>query len=159
MQVDALVNLIELYPAYSLLVCGGLLLLTLILLLLLSIRVSRLNKKFLRVAAAQTDNKGADSLDDDFGLITHNRNLERLDKKFSTALQHVAMIRFDAFERVGNGLSFALAVLDDRGDGFVVSSLYGGENTRTYAKVIVDGQPSHPLSPEEKEAITKAMDL
>jgi hypothetical protein len=159
LQVDTIVNLVELYPAYSLLICGGLLLLAFFLLLLLFIKVSRLNKKYVKLAAAENDNQGTGVPGEDLGLADYNRNLERLEKKFSTALQHVAMVRFDAFERVGNGLSFALAVLDDRGDGFVVSSLFGGENTRTYAKVIVDGKPSHPLSPEEKEAIAKAMDF
>ena len=89
MQVDTLVDLVELYPAYSLLICGGLLLLNFFLLLLLFIKVSRLNKKYVKLAAAENDNQGTGVPGEDLGLGDYNRNLEFLEKGF---LQRCSML-------------------------------------------------------------------
>lgn len=154
MELNALITFIAGYTTYSILVLGGLLFLTFIFIILLAVRISTQNRKIARLESALMAIKSVENLDPgSFGPA-----LERIEKKFSSVLQHVAMIRFDAFENRGNGLSFALAVLDDNGDGFVISSIFGGEETRTYAKQLTGGKPSHPLSPEEEEAVKKAMD-
>jgi hypothetical protein len=72
------------------------------------------------------------------------------------ALRHVAVVRYDAFGDMGGRLSFSAALLDDQGDGLVLSSINGRSETRTYAKALVGGQSEHTLSPEEQEAITSA---
>ncbi|MCW2278267.1 DUF4446 family protein [Heliophilum fasciatum] len=71
-------------------------------------------------------------------------------------VRHVAVIRFNAFENVGSDQSFALAMLDHKGDGVVISSLYGRELSQVYAKPIRAGRSSYLLSKEEEEAIQKA---
>ncbi len=72
------------------------------------------------------------------------------------ALRHVAVVRYDAFADMGGRLSFSAALLDDQGDGLVLSSINGRSETRTYAKALVGLQSEHTLSPEEHEAITAA---
>lgn len=72
------------------------------------------------------------------------------------ALRHVAVVRYDAFRELGGRLSFSAALLDDRGDGLVLSSICGRSDARTYAKGIADGESEHELSPEEREAIDHA---
>ena len=72
------------------------------------------------------------------------------------ALRHVAVVRYDAFGDMGGHLSFSAALLDDNGDGLVISSINGRTETRTYAKTLVGLQSEHTLSPEEKEAIEDA---
>lgn len=158
LQFNTLIRLIDLYPNYTLLICGGLLLVTLFLLLVLFIKVTTLSRKYSKLTSAEINDKAIGISGENIDLENLSRKLDMMENKVSSTLRNVAMVRFDAFERMGNGLSFALAVLDDNGDGFVISSLYGEVHTRTYAKQIIDGKPSHPLSPEEKEAISRAME-
>ncbi|MFP5218371.1 MAG: DUF4446 family protein [Actinomycetes bacterium] len=74
----------------------------------------------------------------------------------SSALRHVAVVRYDAFDDLAGRLSFSAALLDDAGDGIVLSSINGRSETRTYAKGITAGASGHPLSPEEREAVARA---
>ena len=73
-----------------------------------------------------------------------------------TALRHAAVVRYDAFGDMGGRLSFSAALLDDRGNGLVISSINGRSETRTYAKALVDLRSEHTLSPEEQQAIEAA---
>lgn len=80
--------------------------------------------------------------------------LERLAKR---SLQKVELLRFNAFNDMGGDLSFALALLNQQGDGIVLSSIYGREDARTYAKAVKNGQGSHTLSIEEQKVIAAAL--
>jgi hypothetical protein len=78
-------------------------------------------------------------------------------RRIAGAVQHVGVVRFDAFRDLGGLLSFAVALLDDRGNGLVFSSIYGRSESRTYAKPCIERSSSYELSPEEREAIRLAM--
>lgn len=71
-------------------------------------------------------------------------------------LQRVGVVRFNAFADTGSDLSFSIAVLNAENDGVVLSSLFGREESRTYAKPIRNGSSTYNLSAEEKEAIARA---
>ncbi|MCA1824012.1 MAG: DUF4446 family protein [Mycobacteriales bacterium] len=71
----------------------------------------------------------------------------------SDAIRHVAVVRYDAFQEMGGRLSFSAALLDDSGDGVVLTSINGRSETRTYAKGVKAGKSDQPLSPEEEQAI------
>ena len=72
------------------------------------------------------------------------------------ALTRVAVVRYDAFGDLAGALSFSAALLDDAGNGLVLSSINGRSETRTYAKGVSAGVSDAPLSPEEQEAIAEA---
>ena len=72
------------------------------------------------------------------------------------ALTRVAVVRYDAFGDLAGALSFSAALLDDAGNGLVLSSINGRSETRTYAKGVRAGESDAPLSPEEQEAIAEA---
>jgi hypothetical protein len=72
------------------------------------------------------------------------------------ALTRVAVVRYDAFGDLAGALSFSAALLDDAGNGLVLSSINGRSETRTYAKGVTAGSSDAPLSPEEQEAIAEA---
>jgi hypothetical protein len=74
------------------------------------------------------------------------------------AVRHVGLVRYDAFEDVGGRLSFSCALLDDHGNGVVMTSINGRQDTRVYAKPIVGGTSQYNLSVEEEEAIRQAID-
>ncbi|HYU57566.1 MAG TPA: DUF4446 family protein [Actinomycetota bacterium] len=80
----------------------------------------------------------------------------RLAATVEGAVQHVAVVRFDAFGDMGGRLSFAAALLDARGDGVVVSAINGRTDTRVYAKAVRGGTSVHNLSEEEEIAIREA---
>ena len=80
-----------------------------------------------------------------------------LEHRSQTSIQHVGLVRFNPFEDTGSDQSFALALLDDRRDGVVISSLHGRTNTRLFAKPVEGGASSHALSDEEAQAIREAL--
>lgn len=74
----------------------------------------------------------------------------------SDALRHLAVVRYDAFGDMGGHLSWSLALLDDGGNGCVLTSIHGRSEARTYAKNITDWKCEQQISPEEEEAIAVA---
>jgi len=83
--------------------------------------------------------------------------LKRAEPRLKMSLKHVGVVRFNSFKDVGGNQSFALALLDEGKNGVVISSLYGREANRTYAKPIEAGTSGYQLSEEEGEAIQKAL--
>lgn len=81
-----------------------------------------------------------------------------VDERSRTALRHVGMVRFNPFEDTGSDQSFAIALLDDRRDGIVISSLHGRNATRVFAKPVEGGRSRHSLSDEETQAIQIALE-
>ncbi len=72
------------------------------------------------------------------------------------AFQRVGLVRFNPFEDTGGNQSFALALLDAEGNGWVLSSLHSRNGTRVYAKAIRGGRSEAALSDEESSAIKQA---
>lgn len=83
-------------------------------------------------------------------------DLAALRGDIAQALRHVAVVRYDAFGDMGGRLSFSAAVVDDRGDGLVFSSIHARGESRTYAKGIVGGGSDATLTPEEQQALASA---
>jgi len=79
-----------------------------------------------------------------------------LEHNATHALQHVGFVRFNAFPDVGSELSFALAVVDGAGNGFLVTSIYSREEVRTYAKAVSDFAADKEISGEELRALDRA---
>jgi hypothetical protein len=73
-----------------------------------------------------------------------------------SAISHVGLVRFDAFEDTGGGQSFALALVDDDGDGVILTSLHSRQTTRLFVKDIRGGIADAPLSSEEARALREA---
>jgi hypothetical protein len=82
---------------------------------------------------------------------------KRLGERTEGGLRHVAVVRFDAFEDMGGRLSFSAALLDGQGNGVVITSINGRQDTRCYAKQIRGSTSIHNLSDEERQAIREAM--
>lgn len=82
--------------------------------------------------------------------------VERLRGDVGQALRHVAVVRYDAFGDMGGRLSFSAAIIDDQGDGVVISSIHARSDSRTYAKGVVGGASDVTLTPEEQQALAAA---
>ncbi len=73
------------------------------------------------------------------------------------AVQRIGLVRYDAFEDMGGHLSFSAALLDANGDGVVITSINGRQDTRCYAKPVESWTSKHNLSEEEEAAIQQAL--
>lgn len=105
-------------------------------------------------------------------IISQTKNLKTLDKDIQElyeisnqinnlafrGIHKTAMIRFNPFKEVGGDQSFAIALLNGKNSGIVISSLYTREGTRVYSKNIVNGKAEkYPLTEEELKAIELAL--
>jgi hypothetical protein len=82
--------------------------------------------------------------------------VERLREQASGALRHLSVVRYDAFGDMGGRLSWSLALVDDSGDGVVLTSIHGRSDARSYAKNVTGWAGEQPLSPEEEAAVVQA---
>jgi hypothetical protein len=95
-----------------------------------------------------------------------HKNLEQLDARLSELeeqslghIQKYAVVRFNPFGEVGGDQSFATAVLDKDGNGLVISSLHGRDNTRVYGKPVEEGRAvGYEFSAEEAQVVKKALE-
>jgi hypothetical protein len=83
--------------------------------------------------------------------------LSRIDKRVDACLSHTSIVRYDAYEDAGGHQSASLAFLDAARSGVIVSAIQGRDYARIYVKELDRGRPSLALSPEEQEAVDRAM--
>lgn len=74
----------------------------------------------------------------------------------SRNLQHIAIVRYDAFGDVGGQLSWSLVIADGAGDGLLLTSIHGRTEGRSYAKALRGWECSTTLSPQEEAALAQA---
>jgi len=77
--------------------------------------------------------------------------------KFKKGKQKIGFIKYNAFENIGNDLSFALTLLDGNNNGICISSIYGRSESRIFSKPIVKGKSLVSLSQEELESLNEAL--
>jgi hypothetical protein len=81
---------------------------------------------------------------------------QTLQEDVRLSLRRVGIIRYNPFGDTGGDQSFALALLDDHGDGVIISSIFGRSDSRLYAKPLRGGKSKYTLSAEEEQAIIQA---
>jgi hypothetical protein len=152
------------YYAETIFVLALLFFISLILVILNVRRTSKIIRKYNRLMRG-TDNKNLESmlfkqLDSVQSALTKIKDLELAQSELSSRLnrtaQHIGMIRYNAFDNIGSDQSFSIAVLNEYGDGFVLTSLYGRNMSTVFAKPIKGRKSSYPLTDEELEAIKRA---
>ena len=102
----------------------------------------------------RTEDRGVDAVPEDVQGL--RQEVAALRREGADALRHLAVVRYDAFGDMGGRLSWSVALLDDRGDGVVLTSIHGRSDARTYAKSISGWSCEQQLSAEELEAIDHA---
>lgn len=137
----------------------------LVLIILLYLRMKRFEKSYLSLQTFMNGTNMDDMLND---FVQNLDNLERdvkqcharldpIELKLRASVDRAELLRFRAFEDVGSDLSFAMALLNQEGDGIVLSSIHSRAEARIYAKPVKSGESTYSLSDEEKEVIKKAM--
>ena len=86
----------------------------------------------------------------------NEKNIRILFNKMKFTFQKVGLVKYDAFNEMGGKLSFSLALLNEKNDGFVMNAVHSREGCYTYIKEIIEGNSIIVLSPEEHEALNMA---
>jgi hypothetical protein len=163
--MDEIINFLKSYDAYFLI---GLVLLSFILLICcisLFSKIAKIKKSKNAKLAEGSVGDIVDCITDQASSITKiEASLQELTARQSSlsnvlegCTQNVGMVRFNAFEDVGGEQSFAMAMLDANKNGVIISSIYGRQDTRLYAKAINAGESERTLSEEERNALLKAL--
>lgn len=146
-------------------IMAGVMLLLLILLIVNMAKTKRLRKKY----EAFMVGSDAKSLEETLVkriqqieelIVSESENRDNIQKIFETlkfTFQKVGMVKYDAFDEMGGKLSFSLALLDQKNDGFIINAMHSREGCYTYIKEIVDGNSIIVLAEEEKNALDIAM--
>ena len=129
------------------------------------VRVGRLRRGFARLDGPEGPESVLDAIDRSANQTQSLRGevraargeLDTARAQLADALRHVAVVRYDAFGDMGGRMSFTAALLDDSGDGLVITSINGRSESRCYAKGVKGGNGDAKLSPEETQAITLAL--
>lgn len=163
--MDEILKYIQNYGSFITII---LVILTLILLffeILNKVEINRLQKRYRKMM------KGVSGKSIEDMIINYNGKVEEsvenskklqedciaLEKQLQTCLQKVAIIRYRAFEDVGSDLSYSIAMLDNQNNGFILTGIYGRNESTTFAKPIESGISKYDLSDEEKSVLKEAM--
>lgn len=85
-----------------------------------------------------------------------NERMTRIDRNMGSSYKKLGIVKYDAFKEMGGKLSFALCLLNDRNDGFVLNSIHSKDGCYNYIKEIIKGESYLPLGDEEAEALEMA---
>ena len=129
------------------------------------VQISKFKKKY----AKFMQGKDGNSLEKDIiGLYEDNRfikssiekntnDIAELFTKHETTFQKMGLVRYDAFKEMGGKLSFTLALLDEKNNGFLINSVHSSAGCYSYTKRIKNGDSDIALSNEEKVAVERAI--
>lgn len=135
-----------------------------ILLILSMIRIRKLNRKY------TTFMKGATGKDLESSILSRFKDIDTLKTDMEyisgklniacdtllTAYQKMSIVKYDAFKEMGGKLSFSLAMLDEKNNGYILTSVHTREGCYTYVKEIIKGESFVVLSEEERKALEEA---
>ena len=88
----------------------------------------------------------------------NEQNIKFLFENMKMSYQKMGLVKYDAFQEMGGKLSFSLAMLDGRDNGYIINAMHTREGCYTYIKEIIDGNSIIVLSKEEQEALKMAME-
>lgn len=80
-----------------------------------------------------------------------------LNNELRKSITKIGLVRYDTYSNTKNKLSFAVALLNRNNDGILLNSIYGEDSSNIFAKPILKGDSIYPLSSEERDAISKAI--
>lgn len=148
------------------------LLLLLILIIVLFVFCINVNMKYTRLKNSYNvfmKGKDGKTLEDSFKerlsevdtvvkVVKQNRQeIKEINRKLGHNFQKVGIVKYDAFNEMGGKLSFAIAMLDDNNNGWILNAMHSREGCYTYVKEILKGESFVELADEEAEALDKAI--
>jgi len=110
-------------------------------------------ESFVEVVARKSEE--VEALRDDVAALA--ASIRATQSELNRAIRHVGLIRYDAFGDMGGRMSFSVALVDDFGNGFILTTVHARSESRTYIKEIRGGMAEVTLSPEESQALEDAI--
>ncbi|WP_026883390.1 DUF4446 family protein [Clostridium akagii] len=162
-------NIMEIYNAYSIYIVAALILLVIILFIIIIIYGKSIDRVEVRLKKLT---RGIDNTNLEELISSYMDRVEKtteesdeikklysdIHEKVDKCLQNISVLRFKAFENVGSDLSFSIAMLDNNKDGVVITSIYGRNESTTYAKPVDKGISRYELSVEENTVLNNAIE-
>ncbi len=146
-------------------VVGVIALVALVIAVLLAFRTNRMKTQYAVLSAADgrasfvevvaRKAEEVEGLRDDVALLADE--LRSTQRELQMAVRHVGVVRYDAFGDMGGRMSFSAALIDDHGNGFVLTSVHARSESRSYIKQLRGGMAEVTLSPEESAAVADAV--
>lgn len=87
----------------------------------------------------------------------NKKDIRTLYKRMESTYQKMGLVKYDAFQKMGGQLSFSLALLNEKNDGFILNSVHSTDGCYSYTKEIIAGECSITLGKEEEKALALAM--
>lgn len=161
------VNVLFPYAFIGLCVVAVIAVVSLVLLIINMVKLNKMKKNYRIFMNGKTAENLEDSMLEHFEKIEELLNIARRHtseiKKINDDLQivytKVGIVKYDAFNEMGGKLSFALTLLDNSNNGFVMNAMHSREGCYTYIKEIIKGESFITLSDEEKQSLNKAMGI
>ena len=145
---------------YIILGLAGVVIILLILIIINMVQTGKLKVFMSGKTAKSLEDTIIKRLDEVDELVAANssikKNIEELFANMKCSYQKVGLVKYDAFNEMGGKLSFSLAMLNGKDDGFVLNAVHSREGCYTYIKEIVGGNSIIVLADEEQEALNMA---
>ena len=152
-------------PAYIFLFLIVLIVVLFVLYVNLSLKYDRLKSSYTAFMKGKNGKNLEESILDRFSEVDtlakitkqNRQEVKECGRKFNNTLQKVGIVKYDAFNEMGGKLSFAIAMLDGKNNGYIMNAMHSREGCYTYMKEIVGGESYVELSEEEAEALDRAI--
>lgn len=143
----------------------ALLLLLIIFTIVQMVKLHKLTKKYNKF---MTGNSAKNLEADIIGLFEDNKfmkaaseknkkDIQILYQKLESAFQKIGIVKYDAFSQMGGQMSFCLALLDEKNNGFLINTVHSTDGCYSYTKEIRKGKCKISLGEEETKALEKAI--
>ena len=160
------VNLLFPYVCIALCVFAVISIVSLVLLIVNMVKLNKMKRNYRIFMNGKTAENLEDSMLEHFEKIEelenitrkHTSEIKKIKEELMTVYSKVGIVKYDAFNEMGGKLSFALAMLDNSNNGYVINAMHSRECCYTYIKEIIKGESFITLGDEEKQALDKAME-
>jgi hypothetical protein len=165
-KIFSAIGLSSLDPAILFIVMLLIITVAIVLIIVQSSRIKKLEKKYNKFMQG----KEANSLEDEIIGLFHDNRLIRneneknrkdiidINRRLTNSFQKIGLEKYDAFSMNGGKLSFALCMLDENDNGFLMNSVHNSDGMNySYSKEIKAGIADVELSKDEKRALDKAL--
>lgn len=138
---------------------------SLVLLIVTMARLKKMRQNYRLFMNGKTAENLEDAMLDHFAKIKdlveitdeHTNQIAAISEQMQTVYTKLGVVKYDAFNEMGGKLSFALAMLDNSNNGYIINSMHNREGCYTYVKEIIKGESFITLGDEEKKALSQAM--
>ena len=160
------VNLLFPYVCIALCVFALISIVSVVLLIVNMVKLNKMKRNYRIFMNGKTAENLEDSMLEHFEKIeelesvtrNHTSEIKKIKDELMTVYSKVGIVKYDAFNEMGGKLSFALAMLDNSNNGYVINAMHSREGCYTYIKEIIRGESFITLGEEEKQALDKAME-